>query len=310
MLLSYLGVPLMKNLTVFACYTLYLCCAVFLSACYWTADRVVENRTKLCKTNVIGIVGDAATEPYIEIRYSVADETNQGHNKTESLMVSPPYLFKNDTVYMTYEYGESYDNAGVYAYYEKLLHDYKEGGAEYLRIINHSADKEIEFFIAGAEDDFTPISDLGSGEGDGWMLKGTFPSVRYQRAPVYYLLYPERKYPYNFGIGYYYGEGDRCGDLIVTEAWTVDAVAALYRAEYNRSDTMQLFITYPIYHEEKNYRMTDYTNGVVPNWEEYRGSIFYGVIKSGEQLAGNNKLWILATRGGMFYDYLVREWLR
>jgi hypothetical protein len=299
------GVPLMKKLAIFACYALSLCCVVFLSACYWAGERVIENRTKLCKTNVIGIVGDAAAEPYIEIRYSTADETNPGHNKTESLMVSPPYLFKNDKVYMTYEYGLYVDSGGIYAYYEKLLHDYEEGGAEYVRIINHSADKEVEFFIAGAEDDFTFIPSLVPDYGYGWEAWGAFPSVRYQRAPVYYLLYPEHKYSHN--IWDYQGEGDRCGDLILTEAWTVDAVAALYRAEYNRSDTVKLYIWGFDDTQSTNYRMVDYTSGLATFGDVHRGRIFYGVIKQGEQLAGSNKLWLLATRGGMFSDYLVSK---
>jgi hypothetical protein len=190
---------------------------------------------------------------------------------------------------MTYECGESYDKAGVYAYYEKLLHDYEEGGAEYFRIINHSADKEVEFFVAGAED-------------YEWSI---LPSVRYQKAPIYYLLYPEHKCPYNFED--YYGEGNRCGELILTESWTVDAVASLYRAEYSHSDTTKLYIWNLQNNEYDNYSMADYTNGVVPYREEYRDSIFYGVIKSGKQLAGNNKLWLLSTRAGVFRDYLVRE---
>jgi hypothetical protein len=288
----------MKKLAVYAGYALSLCCVVFQSACYWAGESAVENRTKLCKTNVIGIVGDASTEPYIEIRYSVADEST-GYNKTESIMVSPPYLFKNDNIYMTYEYGVWEDNGGVFAYYEKLLHDYEEGGAEYLRIINHSTDKEVEFFVAGAEDDFTMIPSEAS------EVRGAFPSVRYRKAPVYYLLCPEHKYPYN--IWDYQGEGDRCGELILTEAWTVDEVAALYRAEYNRSDTIKLYIWNFNDTEYDNNRMVDYIRGDVPYNEHHRDRIFYGVIKSGEQLAGNDKLWLLATRRGMFYDYLVRK---
>jgi hypothetical protein len=55
----------------------------------------METRTVLYKTNIIGISGPSAGEgeEYLEIRYSVADNESPGCNKTESIMVSPPYVF-------------------------------------------------------------------------------------------------------------------------------------------------------------------------------------------------------------------------
>jgi hypothetical protein len=240
-----------------------------LSGCYDQVIGKVEIRTQLCGTNIIGITGVASAEPYIEIQYSIADEVNPGKNKTASIMVSPPYIFQNNAVYMTYEYMELLDKGGLCDddigdyYRETLLHNYDEGGAEYLRIINHSPDKPVEFFIAGAQPE--PIN----------------PSVFYRDTSVYFLLFPERNYT----------------DNTLTEAWSVEAVMALYRAEYARSETVRLTVDYI-------HRMIDLVEGKVYGWESYRGNIFYGVIEAGEELRGNEKIWLLATPTPMFFDEL------
>jgi hypothetical protein len=106
----------------------------------------IETSTVLYKTNLIGIAGPEAEpgEEYIEIRYSVADDDNPGYNKTDSIMVSPPYVFQNNQVYMQYNiYERRRADGKVLGYKERLLHDYEEWGAEYLKIFNHSCYKTV-----------------------------------------------------------------------------------------------------------------------------------------------------------------------
>jgi hypothetical protein len=288
-------------------HTLYFFCTLvvflfLLANCYVTYQDVRENRTDIIGTNIIGIVGEASEEPYIEIQYSIADEENPCLNKTTNIMVSPPYVFQNDKVYFTYEYVEFSDSsASTPLYYSKYLqHDYKEGGAEYLRIINHSPGKSVEFFIAGTE--------TGELITKGYPDTKVIPSVHYRKAPLYFLLFPEYKYTENVialdGKIYHYFEGDRCGDITLSEAWTVEEVAALYRAEYARSNEVRMTVG------DLNYRMIDLVEGKIAGREEYKGGVFYGVIGPGEQLQGNEQLWLLANTSGMFSELLESEYLR
>jgi len=251
-------------------------------------------------TNIIGIVGEASEEPYIEIQYSIADEENPGNNKTASIMVSPPCVFQNDKVYITYEYIVIRDNGHPTKrwYREDLLRDFNEGGAEYLRIINHSDDKPVEFFLAGS---MPP----NANPNDKYL---SLPSVHYKKAPIYFLLFPEYKFTKN---GYttdrredfYYFEGDRCGDLILTSAWTANEVAALYREEYARSNDIRLVLDY------EDWRIIDLINGKIAGWESFKGNIFYGTIKPKDEFKGNEKIWILSTRG-MFNETLYNSYYK
>ncbi|GHV89125.1 hypothetical protein AGMMS50267_14850 [Spirochaetia bacterium] len=275
---------------------------VTLSGCYTEDVAFFEIRTRIFKTNVIGICGEASAEPYIEIQYSVADDNNIGHNKTESIMVSPPYIFQNEQVCAKYEYRDHNVVRGAYVGYSTdLLHDYGEGGAEYLRIINHSSDKPVEFFFAGAQD--LPKLPMTAKEQKRMSLEFpvSIPSVQYKRAPLYYLLFPERRPQYDvYDISF---TGNQCGDIILTNPWTVEDITALYRAEYEGSSSVKLFVDYNDGNEQD--RIRNAVDGI-DGWDAYKGRIFYGVIEPGEQLAGDDKIWLLATPL-MFNDsYFVR----
>jgi len=230
-------------------------------------------------TNLIGIAGPPG-EPYIEIIYSAADPDNPGYNVTRRRMVSPPHIFRNGRVYMTYRYAEtnvgSVFSYGPSSYTKTLLRDFEKGGAEYFRIINHSPDKHIEFFFAGAET----------------LLENRYPlpSIWHRRAPVYFLLYPDRKPPHNvnFHGTFFRFEGSYIGELTVTEPWSIDKVMALYRAEHDRSCEVEL--------------MVGGSGRRVKDAVELLGQIFYGSIGPGEELHGNEHIWLLATPNWMFVD--------
>ena len=199
-------------------------------------------------------------------------------------MVTPPYLFQNDNVCIIYKYIEKFDKGGSYGYRKALIRNYEEGGADYLRIINHSQDKPVEFFLAGGNiqrpDD-----------------KIYLPNIWYKNAPLFFLLFPERKPSYNIHLGngmVVYFEGDRIGDLTVTEAWSIEAVIDLYRAEYARSSEILLIAG-------QNMRIIDLIEGKILGFESYIGKIFYGVINPNEELQGSEKIGLLATPH-MFFD--------
>jgi hypothetical protein len=89
------------NILILGCVALFLGCFE-----YPPSYHFVETRTVLYKTNIIGITGPAAIqgEEYIEISYSSADDARPGYNKTESIMISPPYIFQNNRVYIFYKF--------------------------------------------------------------------------------------------------------------------------------------------------------------------------------------------------------------
>jgi hypothetical protein len=258
----------------------------------WDVHLSVE-KTKPYKTNLVGIAGPPSSEPYVEIIYSADDGQGQGKNKTESLMVSPPYIFENSRVNVTYD-STVYGRKKHDEYYALTLkRSYEEGGADYFRIVNHSTDKTVEFFLAGAQD-------VATSEENGKIYAEVLPSVLYRYAPIYYLLYPDKKYHQNV-IGWenvYYFEGSRCGDLALTSAWSVDEVMQLYRAEYRQSADTILYETIPM--AAANIRMTDKS--------EYKWGYrkFYGAIPPGEEFKGNEAFWMPATPF-MFETLLKQE---
>jgi hypothetical protein len=243
-------------------------------------------KTKLYKTNLVGITGVPSSEPYVEIIYSIDD--GQGKNKTESLLVSPPYVFQNSKVNITYD-------SVVYArkerdeYYQLTLkRNYGEGGADYFRIVNHSTDKTVEFFLAGAQD----VKETDSKNENGVAEAKILPSVYYRNAPIYYLLYPDKKYHRNLTTHevVFYFEGNRCGDLELTSAWSVDDVMQLYRAEYRRSPDTLLYVD--IRGAHNGGRMT---NNPIYSDPRLENRTFYGVIPPGGQFKGDENFWLPAT---------------
>ncbi|GHU96394.1 hypothetical protein FACS1894156_7410 [Bacteroidia bacterium] len=261
---------------------------IFISATY-VGYQYIGSQSKIYRTNIIGITGEPSASPYVEIIYSVAGEA--GHNVSKSIMVSPPYLFENDNIIITYDSTiQTMGGACSHAcnkeeknngYILQIKHQYNEGGAEYFRIINHSTDKPIEYFIAGAQD--IKVRPIG-----GEVI--VFPSVYFRNAPICYLLHPERKFAHNvifYGETLYF-EGNRCGDIELTSAWSVDDVMKLYRAEYNRSSDTLLYVDMRTI--ENNGRMTN-----PPKYDQrLRDKIFYGTIPPQGQLKGEDT-WLLAT---------------
>jgi len=245
-------------------------CLLLLTNCFnlasWVDSRYVETRVGLLGTNIIGIAGEVAEEPYIEIKYSVADDENPGHNKITSIWVSPPYIFQNDLVNITYEVWESFDSSETLGYENHLQRGFEEGDAEYLRIINHSQDKPVEFFIA---DVLRPCR-------NGYLLH---PEIMYNKVPVYYLLFPEKNPSWNYDSS----------EQIMPDVWSADEVAALYKAEYSRSNEVQLLL--------KSSRLIDWIEENNPiSYNAFLGGIFYGTINPDETLQGNEKIWLIATQ--------------
>lgn len=257
---------------------------------YWVKDETVATCTKLYRTNIVGIAGEPSETPYVEIIYSADD--GQGKNITQSMMVSPPYVFENKKVNITYDSIIDSDNEGVYGYSLVLKHSYAEGGAEYFRIVNHSPDKPVEFFLAGAQDVKMQDNDPSFVE--------VIPNVYYRNAPILYLLYPDRKYHKNLvnGNATFFFEGNRCGDIELASAWSVADVVKLYRAEYRLSPDTVLHVD--LWGTPNAGRMRNPDISSKPRLEN---RTFYGKILPGEQFQGNANFWLPATPW-MFRDYL------
>jgi len=252
------------------CFSLLALFPLFLSGCPFFklsqfVDLFSETRTGLIGMNVIGIVGPPEAE--IEIRYSSA-LVGESHNETRSIRVSPPYLFKDNRVYMTYLYRELAHSSAPsrpHSFIRYLLRNFEEGGAEYLTIINHSPEHSVEFFITGAQS----IRSVDN--------RYFPPNITYRDTPLYYLLFPERN-PLNGGA----------------ELWTVERIAELYRAEFVISSEIQLR---GLMDES---RMIDLVEGRAPGSDRFRGAIFYSSIEPGEKLQADEKIWLLATPVLMF----------
>lgn len=268
-----------------------------LSSCQdWAGGKYVATVTKKCNYNVIGISGPQSEKPYVEIQYNKDD--GNGNNVLVSELVSPPFLFGGqkvnilcDSILSIWGHSNNHSKYKVDGYELVIQHSYGKTSGEYLRIINHSTDKTIEFFIAGSRDMETETEKGYSGFPE---IK-TMPAVYYRHAPIYYLLYPEKKYTQNVQ-GYpsncndiFHFEGNKCGDLVLDKPWSVDEVMNLYRSEYRKSPDIRLDV-------EVNWgdlgRMTEIINSGKPYIQYKR---FYGTIMPGEELKGDNSLPLLAT---------------
>jgi hypothetical protein len=261
---------------------------LFASCQYWVKEEFVATCSTLYRTNIVGIAGEPSEAPYVEIIYSADD--GHGKNVTQSIMVSPPYVFENKKVNITYDSLIDRDKKGVYGYHLVLRHSYEEGGAEYFRIVNHSPDKSVEFFLAGAQDIETLDNDS---------FLAVIPSVYYRNAPILYLLFPERKYHKNLvnGDETFFFEGNRCGDIELTSAWSANDVVQLYRAEHRLSPDTILYVDVSIPSYSRMSRPAD-------NRSHLANRTFYGTISPGEQFKGDTNFWLLAT-AWMFDDYFT-----
>lgn len=277
------------------CLLLVLPCLFF--SCIWTDEKFITTITKECNYNIIGISGPWSEEPYVEIQYYKDD--GNGNNVLVSEMTSPPFLFGGhkvnilcDSIIHICGSSNNHSKYKVDGYELIVKHSYGETDSEYLRIINHSADKTIEYFIAGSREMETSDKDKGC---NGLPLIKTMPAVYYKHAPIYYLLFPNKKYTQNVQGNaadcndVFYFEGNRCGDLILEKPWSVDEVMNLYRSEYRNSPDIRLDIE--VYWGDLG-RMTQIINSGKPYIQFKR---FYGTIMPGEELRGNNSLPLLAT---------------
>lgn len=288
----------MKNLIVLLA---LLEISVYLSSCYTYEEKSEATYYKTCSTNVIGIAGADSDKPYVVIKYCVANGKETNTVKIDT--VTPPYLLEPRNVNVLVD--TISNNYGDGSYELVIKHDYYEKGAEYFEIENLSKDKSIEFFVAGSQD--MKVSSATYCNGMNQIER--IPYVLYKNAPIYYLLFPEKKYNKNvLSNGDYcdsivYFEGNKCGDLTLDKPWTVNEVMALYRAEYNGSKDIQL--SYSCWHTDIP-RLSQYTTSYYHNKDISINLKYYGVIGANEKVKTEDGIPVLATNDLIYWDYLIR----
>jgi len=258
-------------------------------------DKVIATKSMKMKYNIVGIVGETSDAPYIEVQY-VKDD-GYGQNVTERKMVSPPFVFGGHLVNVRYDSIVGYYGNRAESYNLELRNDYNVNGADYLRIINHSEDKTIEYFMAGTQDVRT------RGECNGLGFRDVVPSVCYRKAPIYYLLFPEEKYTENLSESDHncdeilYFEGDRCGDLKLTTAWDVNDVAKLYRAEFNKSKDTALYLLHEntYFNGDRLSKLLERNSSNPRTYPYMKGKSLYGTVAPKNKLEGNEDIWLIAT---------------
>ena len=255
--------------------------ATLLFSCYTYEETTEESYYKTCHTNVIGITGPASDKPYVVVKYSTADgkENNVVHIDT----ITPPFILEphNVNVYID----SISNNYGDDSYRLLIHHDYTDKGAECFEIENLSKDKSIEFFVAGSQDMWPSKKEV-----NGMNKIIRMPAVVYRHAPIYYLLFPEKKYTKNlvYNDTIYYFEGNRCGDLTLDKAWTAEEVMALYRAEFVGSKRGQLY--YNQWRTLSEEATTDYGGKMNRDAPYQQASIkYYGVLGPNESVGAEDK---------------------
>ena len=244
-----------------------------LGSCWKKPDSrcgtIKTNYTATYKFNEIGILGDTSSTPYIEVQYTVSNSA--GNNQVLTQWVTPPCLIGGYPVVCNYDSGYDCADGQVISISPHVKISYGTGGAEFMKIINHSTNT-LEYFIAGTQDTSTiSLHDYGINVPNGTNPPSTrttviTPFVQYNNAPIYYLLNPDKKpntnlysliiddnknYTGKYNVLTLQSNPNQIGNLQVSQAWSIGDVMKLYRAEYRQStDTILTlcfddFIWYP-----------------------------------------------------------------
>lgn len=243
-----------------------------LNSCWKKPDpkcgTIKTNYTAPYRFNEIGILGTVSINPYIEVQYTT--DAGNGSNKIVTQWVSPPCLVGGQPVVCNYDSIYQCADGQVRTILPHVQINYDMGGAEYMKIINHGSNP-IEYFIAGTQDTVSlALSKLGVNTSDPTLPAirtiDIMPFVQYNNTPIYYLLHPD-KIPHadlfnihlylppavnnnNFSYTGVYdiltkkSDPTWCGNLHITQAWSVEDVMKLYRAEYKQSTDTALMLCF------------------------------------------------------------------
>lgn len=274
---------------------------------------IIASHTTVVPRNIIGFVGEASENPYIEVEYTVK---KLGENTISKKLVSPPYVVGGEDVIVSYDSVNFVSGNHIMTSYRKIKPDYSPLGSHYLKITNRS-NKPIEYFIAST----TPLTfekevsvekmKTPEGYNRNRIIKGA-PSPVYNYAPIYYLLFPNKrpledafirnvtKWEWNgtlltikeISVKRICFVGNRCGDEVVQEPITVEQAMALYRNEYAASPNVKLYGDYYDIGPGPDLRLKDrwkdsYVNG--------KRKILYGTIAPGQQLINTGDIWVIPS---------------
>ncbi|MBP1637383.1 MAG: hypothetical protein H6Q18_172 [Bacteroidetes bacterium] len=291
---------------------------LFLYGCpqTYTSDDFIATKTTLRQSNLIGVVGENTGKPYIEIEYT---KYENGKNVTKTELLSPPFLIGDNPVQITYDSlvlavsGKKTDK-GI----RRIKPDYNKDGSHYLKITNRS-DKAIEYFVVGVQ----PMTYQKNASIDGLVVKDgydlnrfieTHPVPIYNDAPVYYLLFPDKrpsadgfirritKFTQNGGgtsadeiiVKRIKFTGGYCGDIQLTAPWTVEQAMNLYRDEYTKKPNGQImYMNYNDADPTTNARLSELT-AKFP-YQTNKTSIIYDKIAPKSFLQNTGNIWLINT---------------
>lgn len=291
---------------------------LFLCACpsYPTFEEFVLTKSTVRVSNLIGIMGENAGEPYVEVEYTIYEN---GKNVTKTEMLTPPFTIGANNVLVTYDSLNFVVNRndmprGI----RKIKPDYNKNGSHYLKITNHS-DKPIEYFIAGTQ----PMIYEQKASIDGLVINDGYdlnrfiestPVPIFSDAPIFYLLHPEKrpledafirritKFTQQEGITTASEiiakrikfTGNSCGDISLTEAWTVEKTMELYRDEYTqKTNGKAMFMNYNDADPTTNARISELENKFPHNTTPK--TKLYGTIAPQQTLQNSGNIWVINT---------------
>ena len=284
----------------------------------------ISSFTEKYPFNYVGIVGEPSDSAYVEVLYADAS-TNNSNTIAHKWIKLPAIIGGNysNVLFDSIVKKITGINKTRIEPVGRIAHiDYSENSSHYMQIINHGS-KSIEYFIVGNHDiKMYDLDKLYAGAyteaGDTHKTPPTsittdlLPEVFFQGTPVKYLLFPNLKPSKNLYKVYkdaiysknnteYYGfngidtlffENNRCGDIIVNNAWSIEEVIALYRAEYRNSIDTVLTITYTGKKNDK-YK-SRISNGATKYYTEIKNNPgnpnYYGVIPAGTSISSSEQI--------------------
>lgn len=279
-------------------------------------EELVASKSTVREGNLIGITGENTGEPYVEVEYTVYEN---GKNITKTEMLTPPFTIGANKVSVTYDSLNFVVNGNDVSRGIRIIKpDYNKNGSHYLKITNHS-DKPIEYFIAGTQpilyEQNASIEGLTTNDGYdlGRFIEST-PVPVFCDAPIFYLLHPEKrpdkdayirrisKFTQHGGVTSASEiiakrikfTGDNCGDIVLTEAWTVEKIMELYRDEYTKKPNGKaMFMNYNDADPTTNARISELENRFPHNATPK--TKLYGTIAPRQTLQNFGSIWVINT---------------
>lgn len=299
--------------TLLKSFTITLIAFLFFAArCTPVEEEVLSNNISITlQHNYIAISATDESPCQVRLSYSIKEGTE---NKVITKIKTTPFVFGGEDVIASYnvvQIGEERNH--------RLVRNYTPKGADFLSIENLS-DKDLEYAVIGNETlQYRSLKELSEYEiinpsqlQDSHKVIKVAPSPVYKKAPILYLLYPDKAPNTDCYVisSLYNGEKAKTiekitlkapnfGDILTNMPYSIQQILNIYRQEYTKGGVL-----YRNYNYSKDYSgaykaSLRETSSSELYYGSYKEAIHYGKISAHHTLTNKGKIWFLNNQAGI-----------